>query len=285
MMRARVAAVAALAACALAGGRAEAATSRDALIARWVDASTGSIASIHDPKARRAAQQQFDRTRARLDDGSAASPAPGDLSALAARELAKPGRYQLSVAPQVPPHQSIWEQVWNWLRDRVAEIWNALFSRANISPGGAAAIGWVLTIVASAVFVIVTVSLLLRVQFDRRRAGGVLEALDAAPDAQALYRLASEAAQRGEYALAARLLFAATVAALGLRGAVRDDASATVGDLRRALRSRDASLVSPFDSVAAPFVASAYAERPVRADEWERAHEAYLTLAPPKSPA
>jgi hypothetical protein len=76
------------------------------------------------------------------------------------------------------------------------------------------------------------------------------------------------------------LLFAATVVALDLRGVVTEDPSATVGDLRRALRSRQTELVPPFDAVAAPFVASAYAERAVEPADWERAHAAFLTFAP-----
>jgi hypothetical protein len=85
----------------------------------------------------------------------------------------------------------------------------------------------------------------------------------------------------GEYGTAALLLFGATVALLDGRGAVAASRSATVGDLRRELRARDAPLVAAFDAVAAPFVEKAYAERRVDEPQWHRARDAFVVLSHP----
>ena len=141
------------------------------------------------------------------------------------------------------------------------------------------AIGDILIGFAVLALVFAVIRLLAEFQIDRRRAAAV-EALNPARDARKLYERATAAALRGDLTAASRLLFAAAVVALDLRGVVAEDPSATVGDLRRALRSRQNELVPPFDAVAAPFVASTYAERAVEAADWERAHAAFLTFAP-----
>ena len=112
-----------------------------------------------------------------------------------------------------------------------------------------------------------------------RRAGTRSQRLSIPPDASALYVSACAAAGARDYARATALLFAAAVAALTTQGLVRDDRSATVGDLRRKLRSGGSALVPSFDDVASAFVAGTYAERPLDASEWERAHASYLRLA------
>ena len=99
------------------------------------------------------------------------------------------------------------------------------------------AIGDVLIGLAVLVLVFVVIRLLAEFQIDRRRAATV-EALGAPRDARKLYERATAAARKGDFTAASRLLFAATVVALDLRGVVTEDPSATVGDLRRALRSR-----------------------------------------------
>ncbi len=109
------------------------------------------------------------------------------------------------------------------------------------------------------------------------------EPLGQAPSTSDLYREACAAANRGEHGAAALFLFAATVALLHGRGAVTASRSATVGDLRRQLRVRDANLVGPFDAVAAPFVQRAYAERAIGAPQWDRARFAYEELLSSKA--
>ena len=111
------------------------------------------------------------------------------------------------------------------------------------------------------------VRLLAAMQIDREKRRGVSSPLELGRNARALYVQACTLAAGGNYAQAARLLFVAAVTALDLRGLMRDDASATVGELRRALRARDGALVPPFDEIAGPFVTAAYAERDVVAAE------------------
>jgi hypothetical protein len=264
-------------------GTAGAASMRDDLVARWVSANDEQIAKISDAKKRAAAETSFVKLRGRIDEPATAPMLP-DFSAAARRELATPGRYQLSTKVAPPPQPTLWEQLWQWVRDRLADLWNALNDRINIGPSGAMAIGDVLIGLAVLVLVLVVIRLLAEFQIDRRRTATV-EALGAPRDARKLYERATAAARKGDFTAASRLLFAATVVALDLRGVVTEDPSATVGDLRRALRSRQTELVPPFDAVAAPFVASTYAERPIEPADWDRAHAAFLTFAPEHEPA
>ena len=68
------------------------------------------------------------------------------------------------------------------------------------------------------------------------------------------------------------IALAATVALLGARS------SATVGDVRRDLRGRQATLMPQFDTVAAPFVRRAYAERAIGVQDWNRAQASFIAL-------
>lgn len=257
---------------------------RDALVARWTTANTAQIANIRDAKARAAAQKAFAKVQAHLDEPTDTAAEPSDLNAMLQRELATPGLYNLSAKIAPPPNRPWYQQLWDWLYGWLQKLWNALFGNVRIGRGGALAIGDLLIGAAILALLYAVIRLLAEFQIERGRAAAV-EALGASPDARALYQRARAAAGKGDFAAASRLLFAASVVALDLRGIVAEDPSATVGDLRRALRSREASLVAPFDAVAAPFVASTYAERPVAGADWERAHDAFLTFAPEGGPA
>ena len=116
---------------------------RDDLVARWVSANDAQIAKITDAKKRAAAETSFAKLRGRIDE-PAASPMLPDFSAAARRELATPGRYQLSTRVAPPPQPTLWERLWQWVRDRFADLWNALNDRVHIGPSGAMAIGDVL---------------------------------------------------------------------------------------------------------------------------------------------
>jgi hypothetical protein len=241
-------------------------------------ASDAQIAKISNAKKRAAAEKAFAGVRGRLDESAPAAMLP-DFAAAARRELATPGRYHLSTKVAPPPQPTLWEQLWKWVWDRLTDLWNALSSRVHLGPAGAIAIGDILIGLAVLALVFGVIRLLAEFQIDRRRAAAV-EALNPTRDARKLYDSATAAARKGDLTAASRLLFAAAVVALDLRGVVTEDPSATVGDLRRALRSRQTELVAPFDVVAAPFVASTYAERTVEPADWERAHAAFLTFAP-----
>ena len=239
--------------------------SREELIERWLRANPAHSA-------------------ARLNSGphDAVAPnaaAPADLQALAQRELGTPGRYQLAKPPPpAPAAEPWWQRVWRWLEDRWQQLWRALFGRVHVGKGQAASIGDVLLVIVGLIFIVVVVRLLRNLQFARSRSRLRSEPLEEPPTPRALYRQACNAASRADYGGAALLLFAATVALLDRQGAVEGRSSATVGDLRRALRARNAALVGAFDTVAAPFVQKAYAERAVDEPQWQVARDAFLTL-------
>jgi hypothetical protein len=233
-------------------------SSRDALIERWVAA---------DPK----------RHHASVLDAPAASgqAPPANLQRLVQDELGVPGRYRLGTAPPpAKPEKSWWERALQWIVDRVGELWRRTVLRNPVTRSGAVATFNALAVIAALLVLFVGWRLFAEVRF-RRHARGKIESLDAARPAGEWFALATASAARGDYATASRLLFAATIAALDSAGHVRVHRSATVGEVRRALRSSNASLATPFDAIASAFTTGTYAERPVRGDEWERAADAY----------
>jgi len=247
---------------AVAAAAALATPSREALVQRWLHANRAhSAATLHSPRN--------------------GPQAPPNLQELAQRELASPGRYNLTETPAPPVHESLWKRFLRWLGETWDRLWRSLSKRVHFSERTANGIGWTLLAVVAFVLLWVAVRLLVNLQLVRSRKRLDAQPLQAALDPHALYLKARESANRGEYGRAALLLFAATVALLDLRGAVCAERSSTVGDLRRELRSNDASLVALFDAVAGPFVQTAYAERAVDAAQWERAERGYSSLSEP----
>jgi hypothetical protein len=234
--------------------------SRQELIDRWVRANkTHAVAYL----------QTVPRSRAD-------APVP-DLNVLAQRELATLGRYLL--AQRAAVSKPWWSPVWDWIAERWQKFWRGLFWRAHVGRGAAASIGDVLLAIVGLLLLITIVRLVRNIQITRAAAHTRAEPLGNAPSTGEFYGRACDAANRGDYGAAALLLFAATVALLDDKGAVITSRSATVGDLRRQLRARDANLVDPFDAVATPFVHCAYAERAVGEPQWNRARFAYQELA------
>jgi len=248
-----------------------------AAAAKWLAANRAAIVATHDAKARAAARKALDATLARMRARAAIAQPPPGLRAAAARELAS-GRYDLTARVVRPAEKSVWDRFWEWFWKQWDRFWNATGGRLRIGSSAWNAVGWVLLIAASGAIVYLLVRLLAAVQIDRERRRGRSQPLDAGRSARLLYAQACALAREGAYARAARVLFVAAVTALDLRGLMRDDASATVGDLRRALRARDVALLSPFDEIAGPFVAAAYAERDIVEAEWERALAGYHRL-------
>lgn len=245
---------------AVAAAAALATPSREALVRRWLHSNSAhSATSLHSPQN--------------------GAQAPPNLQALAQRELASPGRYTLTEAPVAPLRESLWKRFLRWLGERWEQVWRSLSKRVHFSERTANGIGWTLLAVVTFGLMWVAVRLLVNLQVARSRKRSDAQPLQGRLDPQALYEGARDAANRGEYGRAALLLFAATVALLDLRGTVCAGRSSTVGDLRRELRSNDASLVALFDAVAGPFVQTAYAERAVDASQWERAERGYSGLS------
>jgi hypothetical protein len=253
-------------------------TSSETLRQRWLDANRGAIAKIHSPQERASARKEFAATLARANR-PADMPATTDLRAAAAAELAHPGRYQLADRLLKPREKTLWERFWQWVGDTWNRFWNAMFGRVHLGPNGSLAFGDVLLVLVGVALLFAIFRFLVNLQIERdARNRSAYQSLDVQRSAHALYARASSLAAQGAFGEAIRALFAAAVVALDLRGVMHDDVSATVGDMRRELRARDASLAPSFDRVAREFVAAAYAEQPMKAQDWERAREGYAAL-------
>ena len=235
------------------------APSKDALVERWLRANHAHVV-------------------VRLAPAPAPVASPPNLRALAQREFAVKGRYQLAESAVVAAGEPWWLQALQWIYNRWQRFWDLLFARVHVGPQGAASLGDVLLVLVGILMIFVVVRLLRNLQVERSQSGPRAAPLQEPPAPLALYEQACNAAGRGDYGAAALLLFAAMVALLDRRGAADGTASATVGDLRRELRASDARLVAPFDAVAAPFVQEAYAERAVDEPQWHRARDAFATL-------
>ena len=234
--------------------------SREALIERWLRADRSHRAALlvarHVPAASK----------------------PPNLQALARRELSVPGRYRLT-APRAPAEPvPWWKRLTRWIGERWNELWRQIAARAHVSERTATAIGYAVLALVGLALLLVLLRLFREVQRSRWARRSRPQPLEAAPDPEALYREACDCANRGDYGDAALRLFAAAVAALTGRGAVATTRSATVGDLRAALRRKRAALVPAFDAVAAPFVQTAYAERPIDASQWQLAASAFTVI-------
>ena len=203
---------------------------------------------------------------------------PADLKRRVSAELSVAGRYRLALERPQPARRSLWLEFWQWVRDRWNDLWRAAFGRARFGPGGAVVAGDVLVALVALVLLVVGFRLLSSLAVERRAKDGPRR-LATPRSASEYYAAACACARDGDYARASAVLFAAAVASLSARGVVREDRSATVGDLRRILRAENGGLVAPFDDVASAFVAGTYAERQLALGEWERARSSYLRLA------
>jgi len=203
---------------------------------------------------------------------------PADLPRLAARELSIPGRYQIGAVPAPSEFEPWWLRLWRWTYDRWQQLWHALFGRVHFGRGEVAGVGDFLLVLVALLLIGVAISLIVKLQILRSERQSKSEPLAQSPSSRALYRRACDAARGGEYGSAVLFLFAALVALLDRRGVAGVTSSATVGDLRRALRAEDAALLMRFDAVAAPFVQRAYAERSIDEPQWQRARAAFDAL-------
>ena len=199
---------------------------------------------------------------------------PYDIIQAVRAELAVPGRYHLAAPPSQP---SLLAQVWSWIVERWTQFWNVVVHRLSLTPGAAHAIGDAMVIVFGAVVVLGVVQILLRMELEAAARGGAVP-LEMPRSAQSYAIAAAQAASSGDYTRAVRLLFIAAVTLLELRGVVRDERSATINELRRELRSRDAALEAPFLDLARAYTSAAYAEQPLDANAWEHARLAYTRL-------
>ncbi|HTV91941.1 MAG TPA: DUF4129 domain-containing protein [Verrucomicrobiae bacterium] len=190
-------------------------------------------------------------------------------------ELAVPGRYHLVAAT---PHRSLLDAIVQWFGDRWNELWNLLTSHIKLGPSATSLIGDAIVVLCVAAIAVIGAHLLVQLQSDRTRREPPTP-LAQARSAHALAAQAAQAAQAGDHARAIRLIFMAAVTLLDLRGVVRDERSATINELRRALHERDGALEPAFVEIARLYTAAAYAQMPAGPQAWQRARAAYDDLA------
>lgn len=194
-------------------------------------------------------------------------------------ELAVRGRYHL--AEPAPTFHPTWYQLFFvWVGDRFNDFIGWLAAHVHVGREGSGIAGTVVLIVSVAIVAFAGARLLMALQVsrDRRLATG---ASFSPPQrsARALFGAAIRSADAGDYEAAVRLLFAAAVTLLDLRGLIHDDDGATINELRRTLRARDAGAERPFATIARAYVSAAYAESRIGPEDWTAAHDAYTALA------
>ena len=241
----------------------------------WESVNRAAIANTSKPSSRASARRALDATLARVR-----TPGPSVLPrsaprAVAASELAFPGRYDLRDRSMSAATKTAWQRFTDWVGDRLNALWKALFGNVHLGRTGAIVGGDIALILLVIGLIAVLVRVFISMQVDRSRRGGTSTPLERRASARALYLQACAFALEGAYEAAVQRLFLAALTALDLRGVLRENASATVGDIRRVLRSRDSGLVAAFDAVAAPFVDATYAETSIVAARWMQAKDAY----------
>jgi uncharacterized MAPEG superfamily protein len=164
-----------------------------------------------------------------------------------------------------------------WVADRLSDLFTLLQQHVKIGPAGASAIGTAVVVLCVLGVAAIGAHLLLQFEFARTRQAGAV-ALAPVRSAHALAALAGRSALAGDYARAIRILFLAAVTLLDLRGVVRDERSATINELRRALCARDERLEPAFVAIAHVYTSAAYAESPVGETAWNSARAAYDDL-------
>lgn len=208
-------------------------------------------------------------------------PPPHDLVRAVRAELATPGRYHLETPHGV--HRSWLAIAFAWLAQRYSDFVHALAARVHVGPRGVSLFGDLIVVACVVIIGIVGARLLIALQIERSQRAQA-RALTPARSAVAFVRRAREAAELGDYSKAVRLLFAAAVTLLDLRGVVHDDASATINELRREVRARGESVELPFVEIARVYTAAAYAEESLDARSFDQAVEAYDRLAEAVAP-
>ena len=204
---------------------------------------------------------------------------PHNPRTLARAILADTARYHVT-QPQVRERPKSWlQRAWDWAALQWGRLLHALLGNVRLRPKTGVALGGALLLLIallSAAALAKVAGALWRGPAARAPSAGATPLLTGAE----LYERSLAAAERHAFTRAFELLFAATIATLERRGVTRCEPSATVGDVRRDVRERAATLVAAFDAVAAPFTAAVYAARAPGHADWENANAAFLTLLP-----
>ncbi|MDP9025549.1 MAG: hypothetical protein M3N13_09270 [Candidatus Eremiobacteraeota bacterium] len=193
-------------------------------------------------------------------------------------ELAVPGRYHLHESGA--SNRRTWSQaIVEWLADRANDVFRWFESHVHVGHGGTSVVGGIVLVSSILVVGFVAARLLISLQIAHDSRYESLALRSSSRSARALALGAVRAATDADFRSAVRLLFAAAVTLLELRGMVSDDEGATINELRRALYDRDASAEGAFVEIARAYTAVAYAEQEINAEVWHRAHGAYLILS------
>lgn len=200
---------------------------------------------------------------------------PHDLVRAVRAELATPGRYRLE-GPSRTGHSWIGLFL-RWLGERYDDLVRTLASRLKLGPDAVSVFGDLLVFAIVVFVAIVAARLLISLQIERT-ARVHSRRLAAAPGAQSYVNAAVQYASRGDFSAATRVLFAAAVILLDRRGALRDDASATVNELCVALHQTNSVADEAFVALARAYTAAAYAERAIDEEGWCAVRDAYDVL-------
>jgi hypothetical protein len=201
---------------------------------------------------------------------------PIDARALA-RLILSEHRFRLGTHAAAPP-RTWWDIALSWLGDRWVAFLAAFTTHVRFGKTAGVLVGDILVVVI-AVFVLAVLFRLLS-----NTVADAAPARSAAPlprtlRAHALYEKSLRTAAAGDYAAAIAMLFRAALVCLDVRGVVHDRPSFTVNETRRAVREHAAAYIDGFEILARIFTDVLYAERPVTADQWSRAREAYAAIA------
>lgn len=193
-----------------------------------------------------------------------------DPQAAAREELATPLRYHLQAAP--PSGEPLWQR----LLDAIGNVLAKLFSLH--AGNGAGNVAVLVGLLAASALLVYLAARFLAAAPRKRRTGVVLEELTAERAEHGFARRAFAAAERGDFVAAARLLLRAAVTVLDLRGAIRDEASATIGELRAEALRYGENVAAPFGRITSAYVTGVYAQRPVDEAAWLQARDAYEAI-------
>lgn len=202
-----------------------------------------------------------------------------DPAALARAILAEPDLAHQQPKP-IPHEKDLIERFFDWLDSILNKLFSGLRKATNLSVGASRSLLLVLLALASFGAIAVLIAIVKR-RVERRIGPLALARIgeDAAATPAQLVIAARARAERGDYATAIGLIFAAAVRALDERGIVAYDAARTPGEYRRAVRRSQTPSADAFDALTRGFVLAMYGTDASDALDWAGALAAYERLS------
>ncbi len=220
--------------------------------------------------------------------GAVAVPAwpHGDPNVVVRSILAQPAFRHAPPNSSAAP--SLIERILDWIGDVVHRFFGRLNAGRDVT-NAIAGFAWIVSMafvapviaLALGLLALVAFRLVLRAVRGRGAAAGDATQLppDGPPSAARLRDMALAAAQRGEYAQAVALLFAAALLALDERELVAYDGARTPGEYRRLVRAGVATCAAAFDELTLRFVRASYAQSPTSREDFEATIRAFGTFS------